>query len=94
MIGLLAAFRARAIPGPSANLAGIDIEKVKNARKRVVDHFLDRIGQGVKCRDGRIDDGTRFSHGGHIADMPDMQRRFAEHKHKAPPFLLRNVSGT
>jgi hypothetical protein len=43
MVGLFAAFRTRALAGPSANLAGIDIEKIENARERMIDHFLDRF---------------------------------------------------
>src|SRR5215813_5216706 len=94
MIGPFAAFRPHAVAGPPANLAGIDVEKVENARQGVIDHFLDRTGQSVKCRDGWVYDAADFGHGSHVADMPEMQWRFAEHEHEAAPLLQGNVSGT
>jgi hypothetical protein len=65
--------------------------KIQHAIERVVDHVVDAGRPVIKAGQGWKHDPAHLRHRRHIAQMRQVEWRFAHHQHQAPPFLEDDV---
>lgn len=80
-------------PIPARCQAMRDGKQVQHPAYGVVDHLFYGLWPVIKAGQGREDDAAHFGHGGHVAQVRQVERGFAHHQHQAAALFQGDIGG-